>query len=217
MGKSSSKRGMLVFKGEDPKKKTKKKAKHDTSVGSTTQSSSGGHASSSLESIHSKAPSASAAAQVKMMTGTGLITSSGTVVTGHGTVFMKELAAGDAIVITTPHEAAQQMRVVTMRLSDISLNVSSAFASSLKTPIAFQYIRKPRDEAKLQQQQEEAQTISKKEQEERASGTYGSTEALVYRERTETGNYRIRTQKIQNVSRSEMLQMRAKKTSDKYC
>jgi hypothetical protein len=41
---------------------------------------------------------------------------------------------------------------------------------------------------------------------------------LVYRERTEHGGYRIRKEIInEDATRSDLLNMRAKKKSDKYC
>ncbi|CAB9509588.1 Eukaryotic family of unknown function (DUF1754) [Seminavis robusta] len=205
-------RGKLVFKGDDAKKKKKKKAKHSSSKGDET--------SVSVSTVAAAASVASAptttAAVPQMVTGSGKITTSGTVVTGHGTKFGKEIAAGDALIVM--ENGQQQMRVVTMRLSDISLNLSSAFGTSFKTPTSYKVIRKPRDDAKLKRLQAEQDSLSKKEQEELASGTFGSNEEFVYRVRTETGNYRIKREKTSNSStRTDMLDMRSKKTSDKYC
>jgi hypothetical protein len=51
--------------------------------------------------------------------------------------------------------------------------------------------------------------------------TTNSTNTVVYRERTEHGNYRIKQMKVVDgnaiTNRSDLLDMRSKKTSDKYC
>jgi hypothetical protein len=60
--------------------------------------------------------------------GAGTIMASETVVTDHDTRFEKEVAAGDAI------QCNDELRVITMRLSNGSLNLSSTFSKSLKTP-----------------------------------------------------------------------------------
>ena len=217
---------MLVFKGEDPKKK-KKKSKHsrrdrdDTAASASTSAAAVAPPSSDnvARRPQSTASSSSSSAlpMPKVEKGTGEITTSGTVVTGHGTKFEREIAAGDALIAILPGSQQQEMRVVTMRLSNVSLNLSSGFSESIKTPISFSVIRKPRDEAKQRRLAAEKATLTKKEEEEKSAGTFGSTEELVYRERTEHGSYRIRREKVEGVSRGDLLNMRSKKTSDKYC
>lgn len=206
-------RGKLVFKGDDPQKK-KKKSKHSKESSRTAEVVAEATVSSTAQKpVSSTSSSAKSATTPQIVSGTGTITSSGSVVTGVGTKFERELAAGDAMIVVI--NGQQEMRVVTMRLSNVSLNLSSAFSQSLKHPTPFQVIRKPRDEAKQKRLAQQKALQSSKEEEVKASGA--STEELVYREKTEHGSYRIKREKVDGVSRGDLLHMRAKKTSDKYC
>jgi hypothetical protein len=226
-------KGQLLFKGEKAKKKTKK-SKHSSSNENdvTTRSSatvvvdrSGETRPSSVEQAslsrpHNATPIAAAPA---IKTGTGKITTSGTVVTGYDTRFEKELNPGDAIMCKVEN-GTEELRVVTMRLSNVSMNLSTAFSTNLKVPSAFQCIRKPRD---LQKEKAEAQKRSMEtlnDQKTHAFDLYGN-ESLVYREKTENGSYRIKQEPLNAAnsgpatlrSRGDLLEMRAKKTSDKFC
>jgi len=145
---------------------------------------------------------------------------------GVGTRFTKEIAVGDALVV------GEEMRVVTMRLSDVSLNLSSGFQKkNYATPVSFRYIRKPRH----QEDEDLAVAASAREkaamEEQHAFGIYkgggraaasatasSSTNELVYREKTEHGSYRIKRVKVDgSKDRADLLEMRTKKKSDKYC
>lgn len=137
--------------------------------------------------------------------------------TGFGTKFEKEIAVGDAMIVVL-EDGKQEMRVVRMRLSDTSCGISSAFSVALMTPTPYQVIRKPtnsKDEAKKKQEQSQK---DREELEQSAFGTFRGTNELVYRERTEHGSYRIQKVGLDSErSRTDLLTMRAKKTSDKYC
>jgi hypothetical protein len=150
-----------------------------------------------------------------MKEGTGRITTSGTVVTGVGTRFEKELNQGDALIIGAGE--SQEMRVVTMRLSDASCAISSSFGENCKLPTPFFVIRKPRNTEKESRVQLLKEQEEKHEMEQQAFGTYQGDE-LVYREKTELGNYRIKRVKVDGpTTRGDLLSMRTKKKSDKYC
>jgi len=193
--------GKLVFKGDRPKSKKKSSKKIRPEAASATP------AQTQQTDRPGGAPD-----QPKILKGRGTITTSSNVVSGHGTAFTKQLHQGDAIM------AAGEMRVVKMVLSPVSISISSAFSSDLRTPTDYQYISKPRDVAS-----EKANKLAKKrrEQEEietRAMGTYGAKNEIVYRERTEHGSYRIkREQATSDMSRSDLLSYRASKKSDRYC
>ena len=150
-----------------------------------------------------------------MKEGTGRITTSGTVVTGYGTRFDKELDQGDALIVANGTQ--QEMRVVTMRLSENSCAISSAFTENCKLPTPFSIIHKPRNE-----EQERLEKLAQKKQEQKeterlAFGTYGNDE-LVYREKTEHGSYRIQRVKVDgSTTRGDLLEMRTQKKADKYC
>lgn len=114
----------------------------------------------------------------------------------------------------------QEMRIVTMRLSDISLNLSSAFSQNVSTPRAFSYIAKPRDvalEAAVLRERAAATALA----EERHRGpTVADNGEMAVRERTEHGNYRMKRIKMDRGAprnRSDLLDIRTKRTSDKYC
>mmetsp|Transcript_123465 Transcript_123465/g.344431 ORF Transcript_123465/g.344431 Transcript_123465/m.344431 type:complete len:221 (+) Transcript_123465:91-753(+) len=218
-------KGQLLFKGEKPKKK-KKNSKHSSSSGKggqdverSTNSPAAAPSVAMASSIRPVKAAAPAVAPPTMKRGTGHITTSGTVVTGHDTRFEKELNAGDAILCVL-EDGKEELRVITMRPSNVSLNLSSAFSSNVKVPTSFQYIRKPRDihKERSEAQKQKAETLH--EQKTHAFDLYGN-EALVYREKTETGSYRIKRENLDSSrgsnTRGDLLQLRAKKTSDKFC
>ncbi len=229
-------KGKLVFKGDKPKKKKKKSKHSSSSLGASNQD---GNLASIASPTHS-GNSESSLQQTRECTqrsrdaplegpvirqGKGKLTSSGTVLMGHGTNFNSNLTAGDAIVVQIPSDdgAREEMRVVTMRLSDTSASISSSFSCDLKHPTDFQYISKPKNRQREKDENEKNMRVTKEEIERSAFGTYrsgdGNTQELVYRERTEHGSYMIRRETIdgRNCTRSNLLEMRTQKKSDKYC
>mmetsp|Transcript_29253 Transcript_29253/g.44241 ORF Transcript_29253/g.44241 Transcript_29253/m.44241 type:complete len:214 (-) Transcript_29253:2164-2805(-) len=211
-------RGMLTFKGDAPKKKKKKKTKHTSNYDSekldekslpndnndvALNHSAALQKQQSLEKSDNEAPS--------IKPGTGKVTSSGAVVTGIGTKFVREMGVGDAMIV------GSEMRVVTMCLSDTSCGISSGFSSSLTSPVEFSIIRKPPQKADALKKKQ-ALDNARKEVENSAFGKYRGSKELVYRQRTEHGSYRIQKAELgQEKSRTELLTMRSSKTSDKYC
>ena len=217
-------RGKLKFKGEEKAKKknkkgTKKKAVASTSAVSATQHQSvaAGASGTYHQAInHESAASSSAHKSPQICVGQGTITTSSTVVTGHGTSFKSQLNVGDALLAQT--SKGEEMRVIKMVLSQISISISSPFSSDLKNPTQFKYINKPRDVNRESQAKAAKARIEQEEVERRAMGAYGSKGEIVYRERTEHGSYRIkREQASTDMTRSDLLSLRAKKKSDRYC
>jgi hypothetical protein len=213
-------RGQLLFKGE--KKKKKKKSKYSLKADDDEQVVS--RVAVAPVPVIEKPVAATAASCAtetneqetpQVRKGTGHITTSGTVVSGYETLFEKQVTIGDALLVQIIG-GQQEMRVVTMRLSNVSLNLSTAFSSDLKSPTDFHYIGKPRDKQKERQLAAKKAKLSQSELEAQAFGTYASQD-LVYREKTETGSYRIKREKASVDSRGDLLHLRAKKTSDKYC
>ena len=243
-------RGALIFKGDaavavpqkkgtEPKKKKRKlhengndpiESIRDTAAGQPTGMSTYQHAVEPSLKNQSHSPP-------QIVVGRGKITVSGTVVTGYETKFNSDVRVGDALLVQN------EMRVITMRLSDISLNLSSPFSPSVVTskPISYSYICKPRDVTRDSEQEQRKAAIEKAADIERHQNAFASittgistnavsavgldsndtNNTVVYRERTEHGNYRIKQMKIADGSvitnRSEMLDIRSRKTSDKYC
>jgi hypothetical protein len=208
-------KGTLLFKGEAPKKKKKKiKHIHDDKVIALDV-----RKEEINPSIHEKSNITESVQiqQPKLVKGSGMITSSGSVVTGIGTKFESELGVGDAMIVELS-EGQQEMRVVKMRLSNLSCGISSAFSQSVVTPTPYQIIRKPSNSEEEQRKRRQESQRMKAELEQSSFGTYRHTDELVFRRRTENGNYRIEKQSLDGErSRTELLEMRSKKTSDKYC
>lgn len=137
---------------------------------------------------------------------------------GHGTKFQKEIRNGDAIIITI--DGQPQMRVVKMVLSNISCSISSEFANSLSQPTSYEFINAPRNEAEERHSAVRKAQLEKQEDERVAFGTYAhGKKELVYREKSSTGtSYVIRREQMdREMTREELLVLRSKKKSDKYC
>lgn len=222
-------RGKLKFKGESEKaKKKKSNSKHEVNIPMLSTSIDLNKQQHSIDARLSVAgsgcnqinddinESADVSLSPQICHGQGLITTSSTVVTGHNTSFKTQLHVGDAILAHTTK--GEEMRVVKMVLSQVSISISSAFSSDLKTPTQFKYINKPRDVAREKAFEAAKARLEQEEVEQRAMGTYGKKGEIVYRERTEHGSYRIkREQATTDMSRSDLLAVRAKKKSDRYC
>jgi hypothetical protein len=219
-------RGQLVFKGEEKSKKKKSKTKHskkDPPEQEVAVATAEGNSRLPQDHLAAHAGSTSEAASQpettpQILTPPGEITTSGTVVTGYDTRFTRDLSVGDALIVTIAGK--QEMRVVTMRLSDISLNLSSAFSENVAVPTNFQLIRKPRNVVQDARNEQLDLQTARNDEVQLAFGTYGTTEELVYREKTEHGSYRIKRVKVQDgkgLTRGDLLSMREKKKSDKYC
>ncbi len=229
-------KGKLVFKGEAKKKKKKSKhSKSSATSSSTIETSTSEAASSSTEShVNLNVPRNPPRQQVEepvVQKGVGFVTSSGTVLMGNGTKFNTSINPGDAIIVEVPIDdggkdcssTREEMRVVSMRLSDVSISISSAFTNDLKTPTPFKFIKKPRNIRKEAMEKERKEKLTQEEIGRSAFGTYrsnngGKNTEFVYRERTAHGGYRIRRENVEeDTSRSDLLSMRTQKKSDKYC
>jgi hypothetical protein len=241
-------KGKLRFKGEKETKKKKKKSKHSKqadatlitigeSITSTEQSSTVPPYPSIANPNPHRGVSAKPQNEVPegpvIQKGQGLIMSSGTVIMGHDTQFNSTLNPGDAIVVHIPtadgdddgdgdgtESTREEMRIVTIRLSDTSASISSAFSTDLRIPTPFHSIAKPRNQKKERMAKEKKDRVSKEETERSAFGTYRSTnesegkdgKEFVYRESTENGGYRIRRETIRDdATRGDLLVMRAQK------
>jgi hypothetical protein len=235
-------RGRLTFKGEKcpPTKKSKiskiKQHHPHNEIGSTVSSTDANDndeqqhraaddTATSTTIVHNATSAAAtttpANQQIPIRKGKGQITVSGTVITGYNTKFLTEINAGDAIMVHNP-QGREEMRVVTMRLSDTSCAISSSFPSSYKTCTDYFYIPRPRNTAEVEKEKKrlEEQSMKQKKEEELSSfGTYSRSDKLVYHEKSSTGtSYIIRTENLgREVTRGELLNMRSKKKSDKYC
>jgi hypothetical protein len=223
-------KGKLVFKGEKDAKKKKKKTKHSPEVAQAQPFDLSSENSALLNACQGDIyPTNIAQKQIdsspKIQIGDGLVTSSSIVITGYETSFLKTLNVGDAILVNVELKdgtTREEMRVLTMRLSDTSASISSAFTEDVSRPTSYRYITKPKNTQKEKLEEEKKDKYSKEELNRNAFGTYtsdgSSGKQFVYRERTEHGSYRIKREAVsENVSRTKLLEMRAQKKSDKYC
>jgi len=201
--------GRLKFKGDSAKAPKRKREE----VGPGESSA----ASAPKENEQQPAP------EVKIETGAGRITSSGTTVYGHdGSQFMSQLASGDALIIMHPQSCVEEMKVVRMVLSNVSCSISSAFSSDLVSTTAFRYAKAPKSAPDL-----ESEERRKKERADKAEasgvGTYASQGGSVFTYRVKkegaSGGYKIVTESLAGggVTRGDLLEMRAKKKADRYC
>ena len=208
-------RGLLTFKGDAPKKKksssgisnsNSRKYSNTHTHGNTNKTISDDNdkqqqSESPIESSVSALPTSISTSLPVLTTGKGRVTTSGTVVTGHDTNFEQEFSAGDAMMIGT------ELRVVTMRLSNISCGISSAFSQNHSTPTTFAIIKKPK-----------SKSTTKATTNVDATQNALASSSTLYREKTEHGSYRlIQMHEVDAATRSDLLHLRAKKTSDKYC
>jgi len=225
-------KGKLKFKGDRDSKKKKKKSKHSKTDHAIQKSAAAEQLAPSSASVGQYSTSSQPTSRIQkdpvsegpvIQTGKGSIMSSGTVLMGQDTKFKSTLNAGDAILVHIPTQnkdgtetLQEEMRVITMALSDTSASISSAFSVDLKTPTSFQFIAKPRNQQKERMERDKKAKMSKEEMERSAFGTYRSSgkdgKEFVYRERTVNGGYRIRREIVEeDTSRGDLLSMRTQK------
>lgn len=142
---SKAVKGKLSFKGAKIgiKKNPKRKLDDDNADDSDMKES--GQQNAEPENVGRKNIEDARAEEIKIVSGTGRLTSSGTTILGHGTLFMNELNHGDAIIIMHPSTYADETKIVRMVLSNISISVSSAFSTDLISTAPFRFIKAPKD------------------------------------------------------------------------
>jgi hypothetical protein len=152
--------------------------------------------------------------------GSGTLITSGSTVMGSGTLFSKEVAVGDAIEVTHPKTGVTEIRIVKMVLSNVSMGLNSAFTSDLATPVPYHVLKLPKAIV-TPEMAAAAASKSKVDEEKSAYGRYGadaSGKTFTYRERLSGGSYRVRSVATErSMTREELLDMRAKVKSDKFC
>lgn len=165
-------------------------------------------------------PAASASAERReAVDGSGRIVSSGQTVTGTGTAFAKELRAGDALEIVDPVTAKQELRVVTMVVSDTAAGISAPFPHGLAEPTRFRVLRiRPVGQAAGSSNGAAGASAASAAADTSFAGEYSAASGtLTWREKV-GGSYRERSQgAAAGMSREAMLEFRAKKKHDKHC
>ena len=143
---------------------------------------------------------------------------------GYESLFMNELAVGDALVITHPKTLTDETRIVKMVLSNVSISISSPFSTDLVTTCTFRYISAPKVE-ESDDVKRAAEKKMKVSREDHAVGDYAGSggTTLVYRRKKEgnvggSNGYHIVTERLtEEKTRSELLEMRSKYKSDRHC
>uniref|UniRef100_A0A7S1XT62 Uncharacterized protein n=1 Tax=Phaeomonas parva TaxID=124430 RepID=A0A7S1XT62_9STRA len=228
--------GALKLKGGDALHEVKKKKKKKRQRSETTDETSSEAAD---ETKVDGSPSAEAApsGQLKVevrpeeeeeepvlrpVRGVGYIASSGTVLSGYGTAFTKELRHGDQIIITHPTTLMEESRMVRMLLSDMSCAIDAPFSSDLLSSTSFRYIRMPKQEEETEETRAAKKRRNDAEEEGSALGTYagnlGTTVTKRVKKAGAYGGYKIITESSdRELTRSEMLEVRSKAKGDRHC
>jgi hypothetical protein len=156
--------------------------------------------------------------------GTGTLLTSSTTVQGSGTKFMSEVAVGDAILVVHPTSLVEEVRLVRMVLSDISISLSSPLSTDLITGTGFEILKQPRDVAKEQADAARSERVKRERlAPKEAFGTYaGGAGVFTYRTKkggsNSSGGYKIVTEQIDgDMTRDQLLDLRSKKKSDRMC
>ena len=215
--------GALNLKGgislkKEKKKKKKKKRKHDSD-----DSSSSKKPRSSSTTTTTTATAAKSSPAFKKVDGQGRLLTSGSTVYGKDTLFFRQVKIGDALLVKHPTSMKEEVRVVKMILSDISISLSSSFSSDLISNQKYSILKRPEmsQEAREAQVQQEAQDkLDKADNVQSAAyGTYGNTNNKVtmrVKSGSAFGGYKLVTVNAdKKLSRTDMLNLRCKAKGDR--
>ena len=152
----------LRFKGDPPKKK-KRKERPD-----------GGKADAAADEEEEEAQIADYSSDPAA--GTGALMSSGVVVMGLDTDFVKELEVGDTLLVTVNdrfrNTSTDEARVVNMVLGKTSLNVNAPFSCDITSAAPFMFVKKQPDLEKLRAAKREKKRKEKERVEESRQVSY---------------------------------------------
>jgi hypothetical protein len=146
--------------------------------------------------------------------GSGRIITSATTVHGKDTKFQTQLKQGDFIIVLHPTTLEKEEREIMVALSDKSAALKAPFSSDLISFTQFEIRKKP-------EFKEAGEDLEKKFEErlESMSKKIKKPEAMLeYREKTGMWGYKNVKEKFnKELTREELLDMRAKKSRDKFC
>ena len=166
-------------------------------------------------------PAAAPAQEAQRLEGKGVLITSGATVHGTNTQFLSAVNLGDALEVLHPVSRKQEIRVVKMVLSDQSLGINLPFSSDLTsgTPFFVLKLARAADDPKQLLAMAEKQRDDAEKSAFGALAGKGGTE-FTYREKKAGvhGGYRTVTTALDSSrSREQLLDMRSKKKSDKFC
>jgi hypothetical protein len=157
-----------------------------------------------------------ASALPEVSVGSGRIRTSGTTVTGVGTRFRREVRPGDALRVIDPVSAKEELRVVSMVVSDESAGISSAFPNAITDPSPFSVVRLPKSHAVSSEPKRSRLT-----EDSSFAGEYSGREVTVRVKHG--GGYKIVKRPVaeddggSEVSRERLLDARSRLSRDKFC
>uniref|UniRef100_A0A7S3GEQ1 Uncharacterized protein n=1 Tax=Palpitomonas bilix TaxID=652834 RepID=A0A7S3GEQ1_9EUKA len=145
--------------------------------------------------------------------GSGRISSTGSSVMGMESHFSKEVKEGDWLLIRNQaRQEVEEMKKVKRVMSDISLILEDGFGVDLVTPATYKIINVPRDDqGRVKDVGGVCLDDLVKERQKNI---------LTYRERVggAFGGYRIKAVAVEGeTTKEDLLDMRSKKKSDRYC
>uniref|UniRef100_A0A0G4GGZ1 Uncharacterized protein n=1 Tax=Chromera velia CCMP2878 TaxID=1169474 RepID=A0A0G4GGZ1_9ALVE len=223
--------GKLRLKGDDPGEKKKKKKKDKERERELEQGGGPTSSSSSSKRNREREESPVRKKEVPMVEGTGRIVITNDTIHGFETKFKGEVEIGDEVHVFHPKTLVVEKRIVTAVLSDRSLTVNEAFSSDIASTTNFHIkkesealkeraLKKVKKEIKMEEGMEPGlhdpslkDEVSKRLEKQLQK----SRNVLTYREKQGMG-YKVVTEKLKgDVSREQLLDLRAKKNRDKYC
>ncbi|GMI33473.1 hypothetical protein TrCOL_g11563 [Triparma columacea] len=210
MGLTFKNGGKASDYNSDGKKKKKKKS-HKKSKDPSK------HVVSSPSSGAPSGASQTQPADMSQRKGTGSVLHSSTIVTGIDTRFLSELSQGDAFVLRNPSTGKDELRVVRFITSDQALALSSAFSFPCpSSSSSFKYVKAPKKLKSASELQAES-TAKFNDTIDKAAGTTNGGKVEI-RIKNSGGGYNIVQQAVDpEMSREELVNLRASKKSDRYC
>ena len=150
--------------------------------------------------------------------GTGKITSSGVVLTGHGTSFSTELGVGDTLLVTVVdryrNTETNESRRINMVLGASSVNIEAPFTCDLTAPTSFMFVRRAPDIDAIRAARAEERKKARREVQDAKEVTY-----KVLKGDSGPGKvWKTVTEKVDGgMTREEMLERRAREKADRHC
>ncbi len=152
--------------------------------------------------------------------GTGKILTSLATVHGKDTNFIHELERGDTVIIYNERDKEEERREVTMVLSGKSLGIKEPFSRDIPVFTTFKYQKKPKRKERVRPVEElveeELAKVSRPTEDEAEKAP---TKRMVeYRTAAGPWTYKtVREEVDGEVTREQELDMRVKKSRDKFC
>ena len=202
------KRSALMFKGEKPARKTKRKLE----------------GSDDLPRLMKDHPES-----VEYLTGDGRVLDNGFTLQGMETNFKDQVRIGDVIVIRHPQTLRMEERAVTSILSQRSLNIHQPFSSDFVSTTEFK-IRKIADPDKTKNEVKSEEPFDNEMISGRDKSADGegqkqlqdrlSREKNVFTYQEKSGSWHYKTVSVEvdkNLTQEDLLDMKCRKVHDKYC